>query len=341
MTTSEFRFELPDELIAQEPAPERAQARLLAVDPVSGTREHRAVADLPGLVEPGTLMVFNDTRVRRARLVGSTETGGRVEAVLLHPGADGTWDCLLSRSKKLREGQTLRFSQGMSATVGPGTGNLRPLRFAPELSDAWLEEHGTLPLPPYIRRPAGRADEDRYQTVYARETGSAAAPTAGLHFSPDLLARLAARGIEQRFVTLEVGLGTFLPVRAHDVADHTMHTERYRIGAETAAALNRARREGRPVLAVGTTSLRTLEAAWTPEGYSAGDGVTDLFIVPGYRFRAVDGLFTNFHTPESTLLMLVCAFAGRDFLLETYRQAVAGRYRFFSYGDAMLIRRHI
>jgi S-adenosylmethionine:tRNA ribosyltransferase-isomerase len=193
-------------------------------------------------------------------------------------------------------------------------------------------------LPPYIARPDTEADTERYQTVYARETGSAAAPTAGLHFTPLLLERLVASGVELAFVTLEVGLGTFLPVRAVNVADHKMHTERYHIGGETAVAFDRARSEGRPILAVGTTSLRTLESAFTPQGLRSGWGSTDIFITPGYQFRAVDQLFTNFHTPESTLLMLVSAFAGQEFLLESYRQAVVERYHFFSYGDAMLIR---
>jgi S-adenosylmethionine:tRNA ribosyltransferase-isomerase len=212
------------------------------------------------------------------------------------------------------------------------------LNFDPPATDEWLEKHGHLPLPPYIRRPDSDADAERYQTVYARERGSAAAPTAGLHFTKELLDALETRGAELAFVTLEVGLGTFLPVRAADIADHKMHTERYGISAETATALNRAKTEGRPILAVGTTSLRTLEAAWTPEGFPTGWGATDIFITPGYRFRAVDQLFTNFHTPESTLLMLVCAFAGQEFLLESYRQAVEAHYKFFSYGDAMLIR---
>jgi S-adenosylmethionine:tRNA ribosyltransferase-isomerase len=283
-------------------------------------------------------MVFNDTRVRKARVYGQTEHGGQVEAVFLRPLPDGRWECLVNKAKKLKPGQTLSFPGDVRATVESPEGNVRVLNFDPPATDSWLETFGHLPLPPYIRRPDGEDDAERYQTVYAKDKGSAAAPTAGLHFTPDLLKLLEAQGAELAFVTLEVGLGTFLPVRAEEVSDHKMHTERYGISAPTAAALNRAKAEGRPVLAVGTTSLRTLEAAWTPEGFPAGWGATDIFITPGYQFRAVDQLFTNFHTPESTLLMLVCAFAGQDFLLDTYRQAVAARYRFFSYGDAMLIR---
>jgi S-adenosylmethionine:tRNA ribosyltransferase-isomerase len=338
LKTSDFTFDLPEELIAQAPPETRGLSRLMAIDPRVGTREHRRVVDLPSLVERGTLMVFNDTRVRKARVFGSTAHGGQVEAVFLRPMPDGRWECLVNKAKKLKAGQVLTFPGGVSATIESEEGNVRVLNFAPPATDAWLEAHGHLPLPPYIRRPDSDADAERYQTIYARETGSAAAPTAGLHFTRELLDALEDHDVELAFVTLEVGLGTFLPVRVDNVADHKMHTERYGISAPAAAAINRAKAEGRPLLAVGTTSLRTLEAAWKPEGFLEGWGSTDIFITPGYRFRAVDQLFTNFHTPESTLLMLVCAFAGQEFLLESYRHAVTERYRFFSYGDAMLIR---
>jgi S-adenosylmethionine:tRNA ribosyltransferase-isomerase len=337
LKTKDFTFHLPDELVAQSPPETRGLSRLLVVDPRTGTREHRRVADLADLVAPGTLMVFNDTRVRKARIYGTTAHGGQVEAVFLRPVADGRWECLVNKAKRLKQGQTLEFPGGVRATIESPEGNVRTLSFEPPATDVWIEAHGHLPLPPYIRRPDSDTDAERYQTVYAKEVGSAAAPTAGLHFTPELLEALAARGVEETFVTLEVGLGTFLPVRAEDVADHKMHTERYAISESTATSLNRARAEGRTILAVGTTSLRTLESAWQPEGFEAGSGATDIFITPGYRFRAVDQLFTNFHTPESTLLMLVCAFAGTEFLLETYRQAVEAQYRFFSYGDAMLL----
>lgn len=339
MKTKDFTFHLPDELIAQAPPEVRGLSRLLVADPGNGSLVHSQVADLPRFIEPGTLMVFNDTRVRKARVYGATEHGGQVEAVFLRPLPDGRWECLVNKAKKLKLGQRLQFPGGVTATVDSPEGNVRVLAFAPPATDAWLEAHGHLPLPPYIRRPDSDADAERYQTVYARERGSAAAPTAGLHFTPELMAALEARGAELAFVTLEVGLGTFLPVRAEDVADHKMHTERYGISAPAAAALNKARAEGRPILAVGTTSLRTLEAAVAPEGFVPGWGATDIFITPGYQFRAVDQLFTNFHTPESTLLMLVCAFAGQEFVLDAYRRAVEARYRFFSYGDAMLLRR--
>jgi S-adenosylmethionine:tRNA ribosyltransferase-isomerase len=310
---------------------------MMVVDSVSGSRQHLQVAQLPQFVKPGTLVVFNDTRVRKARVFGQTENGGKVEAVFLRPLPEGRWECLVSRAKKLSLGQRLLFPSGVEATLESPLGNVRVLSFDPPVTEDWLEAHGHLPLPPYIQRPDSDEDAERYQTIYAKEAASAAAPTAGLHFTSELLTDLTAVGAELAFITLEVGLGTFLPVRAEMVSEHKMHTERFHLSEITAQALNQAKAQGRPILAVGTTSLRTLEASWTPEGWSAGSGETDIFITPGYHFRAVDQLFTNFHTPESTLLMLVCAFAGRDFLLESYREAVTLHYRFFSYGDAMLI----
>jgi len=338
LKTKDFTFELPDELIAQAPPETRGLSRLMVIDPVEGSRQHRTMADLVGLVDPGTLMVFNDTKVRKARIYGQTAHGGQVEIVFLRPLPDGRWECLVNKAKKLKLGQTLDFPGGVRGVVESPEGNVRILAFDPPATDQWMETYGHLPLPPYIKRPDNNTDAERYQTVYAREKGSAAAPTAGLHFTNPLLEALKLKGIDLAFVTLEVGLGTFLPVRVDDIADHKMHTERYGISEKTASALNQAKKDGRPVLAVGTTSLRTLEAAWRPAGYQAGTDTTNLFITPGYRFQAVNQLFTNFHTPESTLLMLVSAFAGKDFLLESYRQAVEKRYRFFSYGDAMLIR---
>ncbi len=341
MKTSDFTFDLPDDLIAQTPPAQRGLSRLLVANPRTGTREHRSVTDLPQFLSPGTLMVFNDTRVRKARVFAQTEHGGQVEAVFLRPLPDGRWECLVNKAKKLKLGQVLQFPGNVRATIESPDGNVRTLRFDPPATDGWLDVHGHLPLPPYIKRPDSDADAERYQTIYAREQGSAAAPTAGLHFTQPLLDALQARGAQLAFVTLEVGLGTFLPVRAEHIADHKMHTERYHINPETASALNQAKAEGRPILAVGTTSLRTLESAYTPQGFPSGGGSTDIFLTPGSTFRAVDQLFTNFHTPESTLLMLVCAFAGTEYLLETYRQAVELRYRFFSYGDAMLLQNHI
>jgi S-adenosylmethionine:tRNA ribosyltransferase-isomerase len=239
---------------------------------------------------------------------------------------------------RLEAGKIITLPEGIEATVVAERPDERVLSFSSELDDAYLERNGHLPLPPYIHREDDDSDKDRYQTVYARESGSAAAPTAGLHFTPEILASLESSGVELCFLTLHVGLGTFLPVRSETVEGHTMHTEEYTIPAATAAAVNAAKKEGRPVVAVGTTSVRTLESAWTEAGLQAGPGATNIFMYPGYGFKVVDTMFTNFHTPGSTLLMLVSAFAGRERILAAYNEAIMNRYRFFSYGDAMLIR---
>jgi len=283
-------------------------------------------------------MVFNDSRVRRARLYAETPAGGKVELLLLRREGPALWAALTTRMAKLTPGKRLELPEGVEAEVVEARPDERVFRFSREIDDDYLERNGHLPLPPYIRREDAPADAERYQTVYAREHGSSAAPTAGLHFTREILAGLDAAGVELRFVTLHVGLGTFLPVRAEEIEDHRMHREEYSIPAATADAVNAAKREGRPVVAVGTTSVRTLESAWTDDGLPAASGSTNIFIYPGYRFKAVDMMFTNFHTPESTLLMLVSAFAGRERVLAAYEEAVRERYRFFSYGDAMLIR---
>ncbi|MBN1518719.1 MAG: tRNA preQ1(34) S-adenosylmethionine ribosyltransferase-isomerase QueA [Spirochaetales bacterium] len=338
MKTTDFSFELPEELIAQEPAAKRGASRLLTLDSHSGALGHRMVADLPDLVEPGTVMVFNDSRVRRARLFASSATGGRVEVLLLRREGERLWAAITTRMAKQTVGKTLCLPEGLGAEIVAVRPDERVLEFSRELDDSYLERHGHLPLPPYIRRPDSAQDASRYQTVYARNAGSSAAPTAGLHFTQELLDRLAERGVDLRFVTLHVGLGTFLPVRADNIEDHRMHEESYTVPDDTADAVNRAKAEGRAVMAVGTTSVRTLESASQNGTLAAGPGSTSIFITPGYHFRMVDQLFTNFHTPESTLLMLVSAFAGRERILAAYREAVERRYRFFSYGDAMLIR---
>jgi S-adenosylmethionine:tRNA ribosyltransferase-isomerase len=292
-------------------------------------------------------MVFNDSRVRKARIYGEAlDTGARVEFLLLHRRDDGTWEAAANKSKRQRPGRRYRFPEAVEAEiVGPdarersdGRDGTRLLRFDPPIDEAYLDRTGHIPLPPYIRREDAPSDAERYQTVYARTVGSAASPTAGLHFTEELLDALRDRGIERATVTLHVGLGTFLPVRSEEIETHRMHDEEYCVPEETSRAVMRAKAEGRPVLAVGTTSLRTLESAWGEGGLVPGMGRTDIFIYPGYRFKAVDRLFTNFHTPRSTLLMLVSAFAGRERILEAYAEAVRMRYRFFSYGDAMLIR---
>lgn len=343
METTDFSFELPEELIAQHPPAERGKSRLMVLSRAERRREHRMAADLPELLEPGSLLVFNDSRVRKARLFGvSDATGGEAEFLLLEKLGPCRWRTMAKRAKRRRAGSRYRFglegAEGVSAEIDGEEGEFRFLRFDRDIDDLWLDRHGHVPLPPYIKRSDGAEDDERYQTVYARNTGSAAAPTAGLHFTEELLGRLDERGIERTFVTLHVGLGTFLPVRVRRLEDHAMHEESYFVSEETAAAVERAKAEGRPVVAVGTTSVRTLESAWRDGSLARGEGRTSIFIYPGYRFAVVDRLFTNFHTPESTLLMLVSAFAGRDFILESYREAVAEGYRFFSYGDAMYIR---
>jgi len=348
MKTEDFHFELPEELIAQFPPPVRGESRLLVLDRGDGRLTHARSADLASFVEPGTLMVFNDTRVRKARIYGEAlDTGARVEFLLLGRLPAGDWEASCTKMRKQRPGRRYRFEAGVEAEIvegSPGREDVRFLRFSPPIDEAWLEAHGHIPLPPYIRREEAPADAERYQTVFARNLGSAAAPTAGLHFTEALLASLGESGIERANLTLHVGLGTFLPVRSEEIEDHPMHEEVYSVPAATAEAVNRAKAEGRPVLAVGTTSVRTLESAWgpaegdLPAGLRAGEGRTRIFIRPGYEWKVVDRLFTNFHTPKSTLLMLVSAFAGRDRVLAAYAEAVKEGYRFFSYGDAMLIR---
>ena len=339
METTDFSFELPEELIAQFPAQRRGASRLLCLDRATGKREHRMVADLSGLLEPGTLMVFNDSKVRKARLFGTAaETGAEAEFLLLDRLGEGRWRVMAKRAKRRRIGSRYAFPEGVKGEIDGEDGEFRFLRFDRDIDDAWLDRVGHIPLPPYIKREDASADADRYQTIYARAVGSAAAPTAGLHFTDELILALRDRGVETAFVTLHVGLGTFLPVREKRVEDHLMHEESFEVSAKTAEAVRRAKEEGRPVLAVGTTSVRTLESAWRDGRLASGTGRTSIYIYPGYRFKVVDRLFTNFHTPESTLLMLVSAFAGRQLILDSYAEAVRERYRFFSYGDAMYIR---
>jgi S-adenosylmethionine:tRNA ribosyltransferase-isomerase len=338
---SDFDYPLPEELIAQVPVTPRDASRLLVLGP-AGSPEHRAFTELPALLGRGDLLVWNDTRVIPARLVGRKESGGRVELLLCEPLAGGlgrSWRAMGQASKPIRAGAVLAF-EGLSARVdvveGEGFYEVTLDREGPALVEA-LARAGRIPLPPYIRRDPTAADAERYQTIWAREPGSAAAPTAGLHFTPEVLAALAARGVERAAVTLHVGPGTFLPVRGDDLDAHRMHAERYTVPAETAAALAACRARGGRVVAVGTTTLRTLESAVRGGVLQPGDGRTELFIRPGHVFQAADALVTNFHLPRSTLLVLVCAFGGMDRVLRAYREAVDRRYRFFSYGDAMLL----
>jgi S-adenosylmethionine:tRNA ribosyltransferase-isomerase len=353
--TDDFDFFLPRELIAQAPLPERDASRLLHVDRSTGAREHLRFCEFPRLLRAGDVLVLNDSRVIPARLLGrKSGTGGRVELLLVRPaadveteaalqaGADGTvWTCLGQSSKGFKPGAKLEFDAGLTGEVleDMGGGELR-VRFTSALSTLQeaLARAGRLPLPPYIERAPTEADAERYQTIYARKPGSVAAPTAGLHFTPAVFAALDARGVDRVFVTLEIGPGTFLPVREGDVSKHVMHPERCVVPEATAERLRRARAEGGRIVAVGTTVVRTLESmADEAHTVRAGGMDTRLFITPGFTFRVVDALLTNFHLPKSTLVMLVSAFLGREATLDAYAEAVRERYRFFSYGDAMFI----
>jgi S-adenosylmethionine:tRNA ribosyltransferase-isomerase len=336
LTVDDFDYELPAELIAQHPAPARTASRLLRV--ASDSVSDHAFADLPQFLSAGDVLVLNDTRVVKARLHGVKDSGGKVE-VLIERALDAREALAQVRASHAPQpGGRLRLAGAVDATVIGREGDLFRLRFDREVLDV-LERHGQVPLPPYITHAPATEDEARYQTVYARAPGAVAAPTAGLHFDEPLIERLRARGVELAFLTLHVGAGTFQPVRTRDIAAHRMHAERYELPAATVAAVQRARGGGRHVVAVGTTSLRALESSARSGELIAGSGETDLFITPGFRFRVVDRLVTNFHLPKSTLLMLVSAFAGIGPVRAAYRHAIAERYRFFSYGDAMLVDR--
>ncbi len=338
METSLFSFELPQGLIAQEPPGEREDARLLVLNRQTGESTDSGVREIARWIEPGTLVVLNDSRVRKARLFAENPDGRRIEFLLLAERQPGVWEALAGGSRRNRPGQSYLFPGGTRGEITGREEDTRLIRFDPPIDDAYLEKHGHVPLPPYIKRPDTPRDTERYQTVFAREIGSAAAPTAGLHFTHGLLQTIEAKGVEIAYVTLHVGLGTFLPIRARNLEDHVMHEEAYRIPRRTKALIEKAQKEGRPVLAVGTTVVRSLESAWDGAGLREGEGRTRIFIYPGFRFNVVNALFTNFHTPGSSLLALVCAFAGTDLILKTYKEAVGKKYRFFSYGDAMLIR---
>ena len=339
MKTHDFYYDLPEELIAQTPLQQRDASRLMVLNRATGAITHRHFHDIIDYLHPGDCLVLNDSRVLPARLLGHRPTGGAVEVLLLRDLGDNKWECLCKPGKKMREGDTVSFGDGeLTATVCQvqEDGN-RIVEFHYEgIFLEVLERLGKMPLPPYIK--AELKDQERYQTVYSREIGSAAAPTAGLHFTQELLDKIRAKGIKTAFVTLHVGLGTFRPVKAEDVLEHHMHSELCMMSQETAAILNETKASGGRVICVGTTSCRTLESLVGDDGtFTAKSRWTDIFIYPGYQFKAMDGLITNFHLPESTLVMLVSAFAGREAVLNAYQKAVEERYRFFSFGDAMLI----
>ena len=343
MLISEFDFHLPPELIAQEPLPERDASRLLVLDRATGAISHRVFRDLPDLLRPKDLAVFNRSRVLPARLLGARSKGGEAEILLLRDRGGGKWEAMVRPGRYLRPGQRVTIDDDFSVVIetealaADGRRRVRLLSRRRDVAGA-IERCGHVPLPPYVKRPDRPEDRERYQTVYAREPGSVAAPTAGLHFTPALLERLRARGVETAEVVLHVGPGTFRPVMVDDVGDHRLPPEPYDVPAETADAVAATRGGGGRVIAVGTTSARTLEGTAAAGGIvAAGGGETDLVIVPGHRFRVVDALLTNFHLPRSSLLLLVAAFGGRDKVLAAYAEAIRLRYRFYSYGDAMLI----
>lgn len=340
MKTSDFNFELPQELIAQTPMERRDASRLLTLDKQTGETTHRHFYDLPNLLRPGDCLVLNDSRVLPARLIGHREPGGgAVEIVLLIDRGDKVWECLVRPGRKVRPGVRLSFGNGelKAEVLTVEEGGNRLIRFEYEgIFLELLERLGKMPLPPYIKEEL--QDAERYQTVYSREVGSAAAPTAGLHFTRELLKQIETMGVKVCYVTLHVGLGTFRPVKAENITDHEMHSEFCMISAQTAEVINQTKREGGRVICVGTTSCRTIES-WAAEDGTMKEcaGWTNIFIYPGYKFKVLDCLVTNFHLPESTLIMLVSALAGREHVLEAYRQAVEQKYRFFSFGDAMFI----
>ncbi len=357
MLTTDFNFDLPEELIAQHPSGIRGQDKLMLLGRDDGKVEHFMMDDLPSLITPDTLMVFNNSRVRRARVYGIKETTGRNQEFMFLNTIDKectVWNTMVKSAKKQKPGMRYKFPDGTIGTIidipaNAGT-EFRAMKFDFAIDEDWFEKNGHIPLPPYIKRGDTEEDSERYQNVYANKVGSAACPTAGLHFTENMLSRLAEKGIERCFVTLHVGLGTFLPVREEKIENHKMHEEWYSIPIETAQKINKAKSEGRPILAVGTTSVRTLESAAKQiekeggipgqncEWIHSGTNSTSIFMYPGFKFKVVDKMFTNFHTPESTLIMLVSAFAGRENILNAYKSAVENKYKFFSYGDCMFIR---
>lgn len=337
MLVTDFDYELPKELIAQHPMEPRDHSRLLVVNKDSGAIEHKHFYDLIEYLHPGDVLVFNDTRVIPARLHGFKDTGAHVEVFLLTRKDATDWEVLVRPGKKLQVGAKIKFSEELSCEVIDHTDfGGRVVRFTYDgIFEEILDRLGETPLPPYITAPL--EDKERYQTVYSRERGSAAAPTAGLHFTKELLQKIKDKGCEEVFVTLHVGLGTFRPVSEEKIEDHKMHKEFYTVSQEAAEAVNRAKAEGRRIIAVGTTSVRTLEAACKDGKLQAGGNWTNIFIYPGYKYQLVDALVTNFHLPQSTLLMLVSALSTREIMLNTYKVAVEEKYRFFSFGDAMFI----
>ncbi|WP_332446942.1 tRNA preQ1(34) S-adenosylmethionine ribosyltransferase-isomerase QueA [Sphaerochaeta sp.] len=346
MTIKEFSFDLPEHLIAQTPADRRGEDRLLVLQKQDGSFIDEQMHNFAAYLDPGSLLVVNNSKVRKARVYGISDTGSRVEFLFLEENIDHSWNVMVTKTKKQHIGKQYTFStpddsyQKKGWIIAENEDSTRTIAFAQPLDESFFQTLGHVPLPPYIKREDDFADENRYQTVYAETEGSVAAPTAGLHFTNEILESIRDKGCTIVPVTLHVGPGTFLPVRAERLEDHHMHYERYEISRESADLINQARKAGRPIVATGTTSVRTLESAYDPtqDRVLSGEGRTNLFIRPGYQWKVVNQLLTNFHTPESTLLVLVSTFAGKNAIDAAYRHAIEKSYRFFSYGDAMFIR---
>ena len=340
MKIKDYAFKIPENLIAQTPIEQRGNSLLMVLDRQKGILKSSYLRDFPSLLKPGSVIVFNDTRVRKARIYGTAEaTGGQVEFLLLREEKSGIWAAITSKAAKQKKGKQFRFPGNRTAVIIGDNNILKLLEFDKPIDEEYLQRYGHVPLPPYIKREDTSLDSERYQTIFARIMGSAAAPTAGLHFTTRLLEEIASRGVDIVFITLHVELGTFLPIREENVEDHKMHEEHFIIPDVTALSINRALAEKRDIIAVGTTVVRALESAYCDEKQKiiACDSNTSLFIYPGFTFRVVKKLFTNFHTPRSSLLLLVSAFSGRNLIKKAYSQAVKKDYRFYSYGDAMYI----
>jgi S-adenosylmethionine:tRNA ribosyltransferase-isomerase len=338
MKTSSFSFKLPDELIAQNPPLKRGDSRLLVLNKGSGRLYDTNIKDICSYLKPGSLMIFNNTRVRKARFFAESETGGKVEFLFLNNLSNGLWEVITSKSKKQKKGKQYKFPGELTGTIENTIGDYKILRLTPEPDEAYFEEYGHIPLPPYIKRMDTEYDSERYQTVYSEITGSSAAPTAGLHFTDEILDSIRKNNIDIVKITLHVGLGTFIPIRTENIEDHKMHKESYYISEDAALKIEKALKEKREITAVGTTVVRSIESAYVNGRLKTGWNNTDIFIYPGFRFNVITNMFTNFHTPNSTLLLMVSAFAGTDNIKNAYNFAVSQKYRFFSYGDAMLIK---
>ncbi len=338
MKTSDFYFDLPEDLIAQYPADSRGDSRLLVYKKSEHTLIHSTVNNITEFIDKNSVMVFNNTRVRKARIYGISEFGGKTEFLLLEKISPCRWETICSKSKRQKPGKIYHFPDNLTGIITGSEDEKKIIEFSSDIDDMYLDKNGHIPLPPYIKREDAAEDSERYQTVYSRITGSVAAPTAGLHFTEEILTSIREKEISTEYVTLHVGMGTFQPIRTENIKEHKIHEETYEINPDTAERLNKAKKEGKKIIAVGTTSVRTLESSADINGMIIpGKKTTSLYIYPGYNFRFVDQIFTNFHTPGSTLLVLVSAFAGKDNIKKIYSEAVKGKYRFFSYGDAMMI----